>query len=882
MRAWGARVWNRIRRARMEHELDEDVRTHLAIAADEYARAGLDPEAARAAARRSFGGVARMKDAHRDERQIPVLDTLLREARMAVRSLRRTPGWTSLAVLTLALGIGATTAVFSLVDGVLFRPLPFADPDRLVSVWEDVPASGRPRVEVSPLNYADWSRQVDAFEDLAAYGNSTFNLTGEGTPERLVGAYVTPNLLSLLGVEVVAGRNLAVPDGSPGEAPVAVLSYGLWQRRFGGDRSALGRTVRLNDQSHTIVGVVPRGFAFPNPDVDVWVPSDYRAGAWQTRDLRVLYVVGRLRTDVTLERANAELEAVAARLAETHWENKGAGAFLVPLHQDLVRTVRPSFLLLLGAALLVLLVACANVANLLITRGAGREREFAIRTALGAGRVHVLRQLLAEGLLLSASGSAVGAVLAAAMLGAVERLIPASLAGLVTIAVDLRVLTVAVAASLSTGVAFGLFPLARIDRRRLTASLGSRSAAGAGARRWLQASLVSAEVALGLVVVSSTALMVRTILNLEAADIGFSAAQVLTARVELTTARYPTPERRVQFHGEALDRIRSLPGVLSAGFGTFLPYTDLAGSGVIGVGSFRIEERPDLEVRGNRAILRTVTPGYLESLRVLVLAGRAFNDSDTQDTMPVALVDERIAALFSGDPVGQRIGLPTPDGDRWLTVVGVVGRIRSEGVDEPEGSGTLYRPHTQMGPADLFFSPHGLAVRTAGDPEALAAAVRREIWAIDADQTISDMRTLEAIVGGQIADRKVQTALLTSFSGLSLVLAALGVYGLLSFVVASRTNEIGVRTAMGAQARDVVALVFRDSLAWMACGIAGGLALTLVVSRSLTSLLYGVEPLDWLSLTVAVMLLGGTGVLASLVPAWRAARVDPMKALRYE
>jgi predicted permease len=868
-------VRNLFRRDRVERELTDEIDGYADLLIEEKVAQGMSHDEACRVARLEIGRIDHVKEHVRDVRVGAWLDPLRQDARFAVRTLTRRPGFAAVAVLTLGVGMGATTAVFSLIDSVLLKPLPFHEPDRLVMVWEVRPRFNLPRIEAAPLNYVDWQQQVQAFESLAAYVNGFVNLTGAGTPERLVSAQVTPNLFPTLGVNPLVGRWFVTPEGSPGQGAVAILSYGLWQRRFAADRGIVGRTIRLDGQPHLVVGVMPRGFQFPREGIQVWTPVDFRAGAGvQARRTFYLSVVGRLKPNVSVEHANTELEAVTGALAQTYPENIDSTAFAVPLQQDLVRNARTSFLLLLAAAVLVLLIACANVAGLLVTRGAERDREFAVRTALGGSRIQLLRQLLVEGLVLSAGAAVVALLLATQTFDILETLVPESLRGAVAPTLDLRLLAVALVAVVLTGLVFGLVPLRHALRMDLRTPLNTRTAGTATGRRRAQAALVAAEVALAVVVLFSTGLMIRTILNLQAVDPGFRVNNVLTANVALTAAEYPTPERQNAFYREVLDRVGHLPGVVSAGFTTFLPYTVR-----IGAGPVTVEGRPDPGDRSNVALIRYVTPDYLKTLGVPLVRGRGFSDRDT-GTPAVALVSERVTAFLEGDPIGQRIAFGS-FGPASMTVVGVVGDIKGEGLEVPNTRGTVYVPAAQLDPIGLF-SPRALAIRTTSNPAGLAAAVQREIWAVNPNQTIADVRTLESIVEGQISGRKVQTGLFTAFAGLALFMAALGVYGLLSFVVTSRTRELGVRTAMGAQRRDLVSLIARDSAVWVACGLVGGLALAVIVSRSMSSLIYGVEPLDWISLTASTCVLSAVAGLAALFPVWRATGVDPMTVLRAE
>jgi putative ABC transport system permease protein len=865
-------VRNLLRRNRVERELTDEIDGYVDLLIEERVARGLSLDKARRLARLETGSVEHVKDHVRDVRVGARFDAVRQDVRFALRTLIRRPGFAMVAVLTLGVGMGATTAIFSLIDSVLLKPLPFHEPDRLTTVWESRPRFNLPRVEAAPLNYLDWQQQSQAFASLAAYVNGFVNLTGTGTPERLVAAQVTSNLFPTLGVVPLLGRGFAAPEGAPGQTAFAILSYGLWQRRFGADRGIVGQTIRLDGQPHLVVGVMPVGFQFPRENIQVWTPVDFRAG-WGVRSRSTFYlnVIGRLKRNVSVEHANTELNAIGTALAKTYPENTGSTAFAVPLQQDLTRNARTSFLLLLAAAVLVLLIACANVAGLLVTRGAERDREFAVRTALGGSRLQLLRQLLVEGLLLSAGAALVGLVLASRTFDVLETLIPDALRGAVAPTLDLRLLTVALIAVVLTGLVFGLVPFRHALRMDLRTPLNTRTPGTAMGRRRLQAALVAGEVALAVVVLFSTGLMIRTILNLQAVDRGFRVDNVLTANVALTAADYPTPQRQNAFYREVVDRVGRLPGVVSAGFTTFLPYTVL-----IGAGPFTLEGRPGPRDRSNVAIIRYVTPDYLKTLGVPLLSGRGFSDRDT-GTPAVALVSKRVTASFDGDLVGQRIAF----GPTSMTIVGVVGDIKGEGLDVPNTRGTIYVPAAQLDSVG-FFSPRALAIRTTSNPTALAAAVQREIWAVNPDQTIANVATLEQIVDGQIAGRKVQTGLFTAFAGLALFMAALGVYGLLSFVVASRTRELGVRIAMGAQRRDLVSLIAGAGAVWVVCGLAGGLALAVIVSRSMRSLIYGVEPLDWMSLMTSACVLGTAAAVAALFPVWRATRVDPMRALRAE
>ena len=869
-----------VRRRRVDEELNEEMQHHLERQIDEELKTGLSPADAERAARRALGDIEQAKEQLRDARAGAWIDQVERDFRFGVRAMVRRPGFTCVAVATIALGIGATTAIFSLADNVLFKPLPFANADRLVSVWEVRPALKRPRMEAAPLNYVDWERESKAFEALAAHFFDSATLTASGTPERLPIAGVTPNFMSMLGVPPLFGRWFESPDGTLGHTAVTILSYGLWQRRFGGDPGIVGRTIRMSDTPYTVIGVMPRGFQFPHTRVQAWIPVDYsHGGGIQSRTLLALNVIGRLKPGVTVAQATTELRVIAERLARQYPENRGASAFAVPLQADLSRNERTSFVLLLGAAGVVLLIACANVAGLLLTRGSSRDAEFALRTALGASRGQLVRQLLLEGIPLSGAGAMLGVLLATRSFDLLNTLVPDPLRGTVSLSLDLRLLAFSVSVALLTGVVFGLAPLRHAFQRDLGSALAARSRSTTAAGRRLRV-LVAVEVALGVVVLFSTVLMLQTVFNLERADIGFEKENVLTARVDLSQVEYPTPQHRLNFYDELVARLEGLPTVVSAGLTTLLPYTETIGSAPL-----RVEGRTDLLDVSRQVYLRAVTPAYLRTMRVPLRAGREFSEREATNGEPVTIVSEGVNAALGGQLLGQRVAFGL-GGSNWLRVIGIVGDVRYDGVDVAHSRGALYVPAAQLqqvgGAFTFFFVPRDLAIRTTGNPMALATTLQQTIWAMNSNQPVADIRTLDALVDGQIVDRKVQTGLLSTFAGLALFMAALGVYGLLSFTVAARTRELGVRAALGARSGELVALVSRGSLRWVAAGLVVGVALALAASRGLSSLIYGVEAMDWRSLMASTAVLGLVGAAAALLPVWRAARIDPVVILRAE
>jgi predicted permease len=875
LRQIAARVRAFCRRGDLDRDFEHELDLHVAMLTEDNVRRGMTAQEARRAALIRVGAGASIKDQHRAARGLPAFETILLDLRYALRSVARNPGFMCIAILTLALGIGASTSIFSLIDTVLIRPLPFPQSDRLGMVWEEATRLGYPKTDASPANYADWTRQSDVFEDLAAYFGNAFNFTGQGQPERLDGVRATPNLFSVLGLRPFLGRSFLPSEGGPGDNGFVILSHALWQRRFGSDAGVIGRSISLNGQPHIVVGVMPQGFQFPREDTQLWTPVAFPpAASTRSRDVHFLRVVGRLRPDRSWTQAQTELATIAARLAAAYPETNGKyGAIVVPLHEEFVRDARPSLWLLEAGSLLLLLVACGNVAGLLITRGVGRRQEIAVRSALGASRMRIVRQLLIEGVTLSAIGGAAGVLVAVVTFQSLDTLIPPALRGAVAPGLDGRILAFAFAVSLLSGAIFGLAPLRAMSNLELARSIGGRGAPRPRDRS--RAILVSAEIAMAVVVVASAGLLVRTVINLEKVDPGFQSENVLTARLEVPAGGSSTLEDRKRFYAAVIERVRMLPGVVSAGFTTFLPYTNFGGSS----GLF-LEDRPDLPDGAQFAYRREVTPGYLPTIGVRLLNGRWFEERDDLGHPPVAIVNEYIADLLGGDTIGKRMKLGPPDSP-WVTIVGVVGNIREEGLDTPTQRGTVYTPVAQSQEV-WYFNPRDLAIRVSGNPSGLVSALEREVWAINKDQTVSNVRVMDALVDDQIAARKLQATLLTIFAALVVFLAALGVYGLMSFVVTARTQEFGLRLALGADRGRLAAFVARQGLVWFGTGTVIGLAITLAVSRSLAGVLYGVEPLDLVTLMAAVLLLCLVACLASLIPVYRATRVDPLTALRFE
>jgi predicted permease len=815
--------------------------------------------------------------------------TFIQDLRYGLRLLARSPGFTAIALLTLMLGIGATAAIFSVVDAVLLRALPFRDPQRLVTVLEDASEVGFPRNTPAPGNYADWKAQTQIFEDVAAAAEGgswhAFSLTGEtgggvGDPEKLEGASVTQNLFTVLGAKPVLGRVFLPEEDRPGAAHVVLISQGLWKRRFGSDRGLLGREILLNGWKYTVVGVMPAGFAYPSQNIDLWTPMAFTPQQLALRDTHYLEVVGRLQPGVTLAKANAELQVLCKRLARAYPDTNGrlSRFFAEPLQETYTKGARTGLIVLLAAVGFILLIACANIANLLLARAAGRQREIAVRTALGAARGRIVRQMLTESMELAAAGGLLGILLADWCFNFLKNLIPEELSHTVSLTLDGRVLAFAVAISLASSLLFGVAPALQISRTDLNGVLKEGGRGNAGPRRGMLRNLLAiGEVALSLILLVGSGLLLESFAKLRGIDPGFRADHVLTVRVEPPITKYGGFAKRSEFLQRVLERVRALPGVRSAGFTSALPLTWDGGTGVfIPEG---VAPRPDVSWDANN---RVVSPGYFEAMRIPLRRGRLFQDADGPDAPPVAIINETMARKFwpNQDPLGKRFKFGDPDDKTpWLRIAGIVGDVRQMRLNEPPRQ-EMYFPYWQT--KGNWIIPRDLAIHTSGDPLSLVSAVRQAVWSIDKDQPVSNVMTLDELLDQEVAQRRVQAALLGGLAALALILACIGIYGVLSYLVTQRTREIGVRVALGASASDVFRTVARQGMTLTGMGIAAGLAGALALSRLLGSLLFGVSAGDPLAYASAIAVFGAVALLACYFPARRAARVDPMVTLRYE
>ena len=869
--------------AQTAREVDDELAFHLDMRAAELVAGGMAPDEARREARRQFGDLeftrryCRDLDVRRERatRRTEYAGEIGQDVRYAARQLRRSPAFALVAVLTLALGIGATTAIFSVVHGVLLRPLPYRAPERLVRIFS---FSDHGRGSVSPLDFADWRDQARSFEGIAAISDVTLTLTARGAePERLDGASVSANLFSVLGVRPTVGRAFAPGEDAPGAARVAVLSEELWRRRFGADPAVPGRTVLLDGESYTVVGVLPRGTGYP-ADADVWTPIDLSREA-QSRGARYLRVVGRLAPAVSLQQADADLAAVAKRLEQQDpSHNAGYGVSLVGLHESIVGDVRTPLLVLLGAVGLVLLVACVNVANLLLVRAVEREGEIAVRTALGAGRGRILRQLVTEGVLVSLLGGSLGAVLAAWGTRLFVAAAPEGIPRLREVGVDITALALTTAVVALTGVVFGLVPAVHAAAPDLgrTLRVGGRGLTTRAGGHRVRGALVTSEMALAVMLLVGAGLLLRSFARLRDVNPGFRPAGVLTLTVTLPPGTYAKDAHLQAFTAALVARLAAIPGVRSAAAVTSLPLTGTH----FGL-SFTVDGRPAPDPADEpSAQIRTATPDYFATMGIPLRRGRQFTPRDRDGAPQVVVVNEELVRrYFPGeDPIGKRVQLGwTRDSVRMGgEIVGVVGDIKQfdlAGAPVPE----IYTPYDQF-PLEYVAA----VVRTTADPALIAGPARAQVRALDPDLPVYRLMPMERVVAESVAQPRFYALLLGSFAGVALALAAIGIYGVVAYAVGRRTREMGLRMALGARPADVLALVVRQGLRAAIVGLAVGLVAAAAASRLLRSLLYELTPMDPATFAAAALALTAVAALACYVPARRAARTDPMVAMRSE
>jgi putative ABC transport system permease protein len=902
-------------RRRLYKDLADEIQEHLEENIDELVASGMSREEATHAARRDFGNATLIEERSREVWSWSWLETLGQDVRYGFRQLRRNPGFTIIAVLTLALGIGANTAIFSVVNAVVLRPLPYSHSDRLVWIAESIPALKSEAATGG--DYVAWKDQNHTLDRIAAYdtvyrdslregsgsggGSADFNLTGRGTPARVHGAFVSASFFATLGVEPQLGRAFTENEDQPSGPHVVVLMHSFWQQYFGSDAHVLDRTVNLDAVPYTVIGVMPASFRFPgDSDAQILVPLALNQASERLRIAqRQVRIIGRLKPGVSLSAARADLDEIRKRaqpsggpmLAEgggghgRAMPTPGPGGpppaselKVVPLAEHLAGNLRPAMLTLLGAVGLVLLIACANVANLMLTRASSRTREVAVRAALGAGRWRLVRQLLVESVTLAVAGGMAGLLLAAWGVDVIARLIPAGAGGgILAVAapkVDGNVLLFALAASIFTGILFGLAPAVTVTRSDLAEGLKEGAkVASPGGRGWLRGALAVSELSLALVLLIGAGLLIKSFYRVLQVDPGFAPERVLTMDLSLTDARYPAPQQKSEFFSQVLRRVESLPGVRSAALADSLPLSPYHAFLMMSLN--RLLPRAALSSSTTVMMKQlTVSPGYFYTLGIPVLKGRTFTDHDDEQALKVAVVNEALARHLwpTEDPIGKQLPLFSDN----PTVVGVVGNTRHEGLSQ-DTEAEFYVPYLQS-PGNSM----QLAVRTVADPDSIVAAVRAQVRDVDPDQPLYHVATLQQVLSESLAPRRLNMLLLGIFAGIALTLATVGIYGVMAFSVTQRTHEIGIRMALGAKRRNVLRLIVRQGLRLTLLGVVLGIAGAWALTSFLASFLFGVAPRDPATFVLVSLALVAVSILACYIPARRATRVDPMVALRYE
>lgn len=803
---------------------------------------------------------------------------LFQDLRYGLRLLAKHPGFTVVAALTLALGIGANTAIFSVVNTVLLRPLPFREPEQLVKLYEALPQGGTGSVSVP--NLQDWRAQNDVFTEIAAYQFADFNLQGKDEPERVSGANVSSNFFDVLGVRPAQGRTFLKGEDESRSERVVVLSNQLWQRNFGSDPQIVGKRLNIGGESYLVVGVMPRGFTYPSRATELWTPLIFTETQLSLRGSHSFNALARLKPGVTLEQAQNEMSAIARRLEQQYPdEQTGRGITLIGLQEEVVQSVRPALLILLGAVGFVLLIACTNVANLLLARAATRQREIAIRTALGAGRARLIRQFLTESVLLALIGGALGLLFAKWGVEGLVALAAGFLPRASEVGLDLRVLGFTLLLSLLTGVVFGLAPALQVSKIDVQEALKEGGSSGTSPRsNWLRNMLAVLEVASALVLLVGAGLLIKSFVRLQQVESGIRTENVITMRITLPTAKYSSAESATNFYNRTLERVSALPGVEAAGVINLLPIQQYGTNGDV-----RVEGHPEYPAgRSPLVELRTASPDYFRALGIRLVSGRFFNAQDAGNSQAVAIVNQSFVQTLmpNEDPIGKRLLRDKDDGTDSMTIVGVVSDVKQSGLNQavrPE----LYAPYTQPMWEGMTQSMT-LVVRTKSDPSTLVPLIRREVLSVDPYQPIYNVQTMETVIERSVSYNRLNMLLLSIFAALALLLALVGIYSVMSYLVTQHTREIGIRMALGARPWDILKLMLGQGLVLTLIGVVIGMAGAFAMTRVMASLLFGVtatDPLTYLGVSLLLLLVS---LLACFIPARRAMKVDPMIALRYE
>jgi putative ABC transport system permease protein len=870
--------WMRyFRRARWDEERELEIQAYLEIETDENIARGMTPEEARYAARRKLGNPTQIREEIYRMNSLTFIESLWQDVRCGLRMLRKNAGFAMVAVLTLALGIGANTAIFSVIHAVLLSPLPYDHPDRITLVRESNPSKGFEQFSVSPPNYMDWKNAAGAFEQMASMSRGQFSYTGGAEPERLVGARVAASFFSVLGAQPELGRTFLPDDDVVGKAGVVVLSHGLWTQHFGSDPQVIGKSLTLDGESYRVIGVMRNGFQFPR-GVQLWLPSEFdeRSLSPRARGAHYLTVIARLKPGASIDQAQAEMVAISKRLEQLYPNtNTGWTSKVVALSEATVGNIRPTLLVLFGAVGFLLLIACANVANLLLARATARQREIAIRFSLGASRLRIARQLLTESILLSGIACALGLLLAEWAMRALRTLPPSTLPRAESIGLDLPVLGFAAGVAVLTALLFGFAPALQITRGAPSETLKEGGRTASAGRHGVRSALVVLETTLALVLLVGSGLLFKSFLRLQTVDPGFQSKNILTANISLPKSKYSTDAQTIQFFGQVLERMQAVPDVKEAAVASGNPIDGSNLSFVFATKQLQALAPADQPSAG----YYVVSPNYFHTLGIPLLVGRYFTQGDFAGSPRVAIISQAVAQRFFHDrsPIGQTIKIGVGAGDPpWREIVGVVGDVKDDGLGEA-ATMTVYEPCTQQA-----WSSMSLFLRSDSDPSHLASVLRSQVMSVDKDQPVAEIATGEQLMSQAVAQPQLRTLLLSLFAGLALVLASLGIYGVMSNMVAQRTHEIGVRMALGAGQRSVLRLVLSNGMRLTLLGIALGTAGAFALTRLMKSFLFHVTPTDPATFLEVALFLLAVALLASYIPARRATRVDPVVALRYE
>lgn len=882
--SWFSRFpWYR-RRAR-EADLARELRDHLDLEADEQRAAGLSPEQAGYAAHRALGNTLKIEEEVRRAWGFTWLETLVQDVRYGMRTLRKAPGFTAVAVLTLALGIGANTAIFSVVDAVLVKPLDFQNPASLTMVWEDNPSYGLLHNTVAPPNLLDWEQQNHCFSAMAPFLDQPINLTGAGQPEQVDVEHVSPNFFSLLGVNPMLGRGFSQGEDQPGKSNVVVLSYGLWKSKFGGDPNIIGKTVQLSGAANTVIGVTAPDFdfyisefSFTHERPQLWAPLEIKP-AWHnwSKVGRFLRVIARVRPGLSIAQAQAQMNVITADLAARYpTYDKGWGVALISLRDQLSGTLRPALLILLGAVGFVLLTACANISSLLLSRAAGRRREMAIRVALGASPRRITRQLLTESLLLGMIGGTLGAIVAIWTTKALIHAGSASLVDVSAVTVDWRILVFATGLTLLAALLAGFLPSFMAARGEVASALpeGGRTSSEGRKNLTARSAFVVVEISLALVLLAGSSLLIQSFLRLTEVSPGFHVAHLLTFQITLPNSKYRQDSVRAAFFSQFLGKIRALPGTISATADIAPPFSGIGAATDVSI----VGEPPRPPGQSLGTDVRVIEPDYFRTMDIPLLSGRTFNDREFAQQSNVVIINKTFADKYFGgrNPLGQKIIIDMKDKNLPDEIIGIVGDVHESSLASAPDP-VSYWPYPE-----LPYSVMTVVVRTATPPPSMVPAIRQTLQQIDKDQPMAKIATMDQLVSDSVASSRFTLLLLSAFAGLALVLACIGIYGVMAYSVAQRTHEIGIRLALGAQRRDVLRLVLGQGARLVLIGVGIGLAAALILTRLMTTLLYRVSASDPLTFAAVAILLTFIALLACYIPARRAMKVDPMVALRHE